>query len=312
MSLSLPSDLRWLADAPLFIDEDQVHRFYDAVVRPESEQGTTHLELTEEKLLDLSGKLGLGAEAKAPEVFGSLTHLFPSLKFAAEGKAVAKYSNETTESLTLELHPIQSAERQLVQLALHYTINLSDRIYFVEDTSRYDWRDEESVSAMPRSLVFLNLPGRREAARNDLPEVKLIPTAAEFVDGTIDLVYQRFEEKLEGDPPEYPERSDSHADLREKRKEYWQWFDERFSATKAMMSVEEAVAYSKKRISWIYYRVPITQEGDTLHLHICPSGNYDTGVFAYNFIKRGYKHGLRLVGTLKSEPDMNVLAIYEK
>ena len=29
-------------------------------------------------------------------------------------------------------------------------------------------------------------------------------------------------------------------------------------------------------------------------------------------IKRGYKHGIRLVGTLKSEPDMNVLAIYER
>jgi hypothetical protein len=43
-----------------------------------------------------------------------------------------------------------------------------------------------------------------------------------------------------------------------------------------------------------------------------PAATYDTGTFAYNFIKRGYKHGIRLVGTLKSEPDMNVLAIYEK
>ena len=39
---------------------------------------------------------------------------------------------------------------------------------------------------------------------------------------------------------------------------------------------------------------------------------FSLGYFAYNFIKRGFKHGLRLVGTLKSEPDMNVLAIYEK
>jgi len=59
-------------------------------------------------------------------------------------------------------------------------------------------------------------------------------------------------------------------------------------------------------------QVPLTLDGDTLHLHIVPSANYDTGVFAYNFVKRGYKHGLRLVGTPQSEPDMNVLAIYEK
>ena len=66
------------------------------------------------------------------------------------------------------------------------------------------------------------------------------------------------------------------------------------------------------RIRWIDYRVPLTKDGDTLHLHISPTETYDTGVFAYNFIKRGHKHGLRLVGTLKSEPDMNVLAIYDK
>jgi hypothetical protein len=32
--LDLPGKFLWLADAPLFIDSDQVDRFYDAVVRP--------------------------------------------------------------------------------------------------------------------------------------------------------------------------------------------------------------------------------------------------------------------------------------
>jgi hypothetical protein len=41
-------------------------------------------------------------------------------------------------------------------------------------------------------------------------------------------------------------------------------------------------------------------------------GDYDTGVFAYNFVKRGFSHGLRLVGTLKAGTDVNVLAIFEK
>ncbi len=78
------------------------------------------------------------------------------------------------------------------------------------------------------------------------------------------------------------------------------------------MLAVEAAATQHGRIHWIDYRLPLTKEGDTLHLHICPGGMYDTGNLAYYLIKRGFKHGIRLVGTLKSEPDMNVLAIYEK
>jgi hypothetical protein len=40
-------------------------------------------------------------------------------------------------------------------------------------------------------------------------------------------------------------------------------------------------------------------------------GDYDTGVFAYNFIRRGERYGLRIVGSLKSKPALNVLAAYE-
>ena len=38
----------------------------------------------------------------------------------------------------------------------------------------------------------------------------------------------------------------------------------------------------------------------------------DTGVFAYGIIRRGERFGLRIVGSLKSQPALNVLAIYEK
>jgi hypothetical protein len=48
--------------------------------------------------------------------------------------------------------------------------------------------------------------------------------------------------------------------------------------------------------------------GEVLHLHVVAHGDYDTGVFAYNLIRRG----LRIVGSLKSQPALNVLAIYEK
>lgn len=114
-------------------------------------------------------------------------------------------------------------------------------------------------------------------------------------------------------PPRYPEfpPPESKQDIQELRREYWRWLDENFNPTQAMVVVEEA-AVTNGRIRWIDFRLPLSNNGDTLHLHVCPAGAFDTGVFAYNFIKRGYKHGLRLVGTRKSEPDMNVLAVYEK
>jgi hypothetical protein len=49
-----------------------------------------------------------------------------------------------------------------------------------------------------------------------------------------------------------------------------------------------------------------------LHLHVVARGDYDTDVFAYNIIRRGERYGLRIVGSLKSQPSLNVLAIYEK
>ena len=46
-------------------------------------------------------------------------------------------------------------------------------------------------------------------------------------------------------------------------------------------------------------------------LHVVARGDYDTGVFAYNLISRGLRDGLRIVGSLKSQPALNVLAIYD-
>jgi hypothetical protein len=80
----------------------------------------------------------------------------------------------------------------------------------------------------------------------------------------------------------------------------------------ALKAVEGAVT-DGNRIASIDFRVPLAAAGPPfLHLHFAARGNYETGSFGYNLINRGYKHGLRLVGTLKSEPDLNVLAVYER
>jgi hypothetical protein len=47
----------------------------------------------------------------------------------------------------------------------------------------------------------------------------------------------------------------------------------------------------------------------------CASSEFDregTGVFAYNVIRRGERYGLRIIGSLKSKPALNVLAAFEK
>ncbi len=43
-----------------------------------------------------------------------------------------------------------------------------------------------------------------------------------------------------------------------------------------------------------------------------PAATTTPACFAYNFIRRGERYGLRIIGSLKSKPALNVLAAYEK
>lgn len=52
--------------------------------------------------------------------------------------------------------------------------------------------------------------------------------------------------------------------------------------------------------------------GATPHLDVSARGDYDTGIFACNFIRRGERYGFRIMGSLKSQPALNVLAAYVK
>jgi hypothetical protein len=305
----LPDDLGWLADAPLFIDADLIDRFYDAVVKPETKEGETVLQITEETIKKIEGKLNLKADMTPSGLLSLIKGIFPSIKGSVEVGGSREKSNGSSSTITL--HPIHTPQRQLVQLTLHYLINLTERLFLVNRPIQTEWREVENINRVPRQLVFLNLPSQQEAITLGIPETKIIPTAAEFTNGKIELLFEKFTDAQGNPPPFYPEKG-SPDEIHQKRREYWAWFDQNFSATKAMTIVEEAASKNESRISWIDYRIPISTDGETLHLHISPSGRYDTGVLAYNFVKRAYKHGLRLVGTLKSEPAMNILAIYDK
>lgn len=300
------SSVVWLADAPLFIDADQIAALYDAIVKPERDQGTITLSTKNLTVHDKSVEGKVGAEVGAASIIKTW---FPFLDAKVTGEAAGSLRDQESKEKdeTIEFHPISTPQRQLVQLAFHYLVNLPARVRVVQGTTDSTWSDAAFVTATPRALLFLDLPS----------ETVFIPTAAELNQGNVVLFYEELTKAFakEGElPPQYPEPAPDLPleALLAKRKEYWGWYRERFRATKAMQIVEGKISDGKGRIRWIDYRVPIAADDTTLHLHICGRERFDTGTFAYNLVKRGHKHGLRIVGTLKSEPDLNVLAIFEK
>lgn len=299
---NLPGILAWLSDAPLFIDADLVGRFHDAIIQPEFEDGEIRFSLDKEKASKIGGKLGLGMEVSPGKITQWLSTLLPFLdaKLKGDFEGQGEITKKEDETRQVVLRRIKTPQRQLVQLILHYLVNHESRLILMNPQSGDALPSSDDILAVPRALAFIDLP----------PETKIIPTAAEFVNNKIVQLYRKLEKDNGERPPRYPETGETKQ-LREDRKKYWNWFNENVKPSKAMIIVEEA-ASENGRIRWIDYRVLVSEHGDTIHLHVCPAGRYDTGVLAYNLVKRGQKHGLRLVGTLKSEPDLNVLAIYEK
>lgn len=318
-------NIGWIADAPLFIDQSLLSQFYDAVVRPQVTVEKIELELTEENAKKIEKKLSgkLNAEANAGDMFKAISSFmgsyFPSLKVSGEVGKDANNAEENRESKsrTFTLAPIDTPQRQLVQLVLYYLLTHPDRLALVSNPADPEWRSDEVIKKSPRQLVFLDLPGEDSLLDGGLHSTYLLPTAAEFANGEVIPIYQAFEGEANIKYPERPIVGDEETKrqilntLQQERKDYWKTIISKYSAKASMIAVEDAGKKGGK-IRWIDYRLPIADDGTTLHLHLSPRENYDVGTFAYNLIKRGAKYGLRIIGTTKSGPDINVLAIYEK
>jgi len=341
------SQLGWLVDIPLFIDSRRVSQLYELTIQPifEEYQRTP----VKQSLRELEGETDRvtgGVEAGIEG--GGMLSMIASGKLGGWIEGEHTKTGETENATHYQLS--QSPQRQLAQIAIQYFASdqLGDsdgserNFHFVDepwddaptpDKSEEDpeaWLQPPSPSD-PRDLVVLRLPGVEEVTdeKGAVPS-KLVPTAAEFEDGTVAKLYKEFEDRYEK-PPRYPERDknwdemgpyyddprfeEAEGQIGDKvhlaRKYYWKWFKESFNGKQAMKIVEDACQeYGDLR--WIDFRLPLNESGYTLHLHIQPREEWNTGTFAYNFIKRGFKHGLTLVGTVKKEPDMDVLAIYER
>lgn len=292
---SLPQQLLWLADAPSFIDGSQIERFYDAVVRPAWRQGAVTRKDASNIAGEIAAELGIKGEVDAGSLLQLLSTWLPSMKASAEGKVSLGGDIEVSKLEEIELLPIVTPQRQLEQLAIHYHLFQNERLSAemnpLDDLESKQWPDEKWIQALPRGLVLLDLP----------PGTMFIPTYGEYGEqNTPGLVFL----KLEGGHLRYPDAPDEQD-----KREYWKYFADNFKVQTAVQALESS---GTGKLEVVDFRVPISEDGRTLHLHIHPRGEYPTITFAYNLIRRGFEHGVRLVGTMRSEPDMNVLAIYEK
>jgi hypothetical protein len=304
----------WVADAPMFIDTRLVESFFDAVVRPKFEHESTSEENMEEKEKRLRGQLGLSGEAgiDLPDWLKALK-VVPSLKVTAEGEGETEGTSHSRKAMITQLKPIWNAERQIEELARHYLLHYPNHVFFCDGvlvesqglSVRWWEPGVDLAEIMPKPLAFLEFSER----------TALLPMAAEFADGQIMLLYDELAKQLtseKGGPlREFP-GDDVQGDERLKqRRAYWLSFQSYFRSRTAMQVIEDA-STKHGRINWIDFRVLMNDSGDTLHVHIVPDGRAAAGTFGYNFVRRAFTHGVRLIGTIKSGPAMNLMAIYER
>jgi hypothetical protein len=274
-------------DSPLVIDDEHIARFYDAVVRPPFKDGPRTIRLTKEQSEEVQTTFS-GA------VRGGLSGLFGMFTAEAEGgkeRQKTAGSNKGSEQ-ELVLAPISTPHRQLEQLIVYYSLLHPERLLVGDNTALLDWHDRDLAQSLPRALCMIDLP----------PGLRFIPMAAEFENGKVKRLFQDLASKAARELPAYD---------RNRKAEYWLSLTEFAEPARAAEVIEEASA-EQGRIEWIDFRMVLDGTGRTVHFHLEPRGRYFTGAFAYMVIRRVVGHGVRLVGTLKDGPDVNVLAIYEK
>lgn len=301
-------DLFWfLVDAPMFIDTPLVERLHDAIIRPsEVFLSKTQLEANRE---EQERKYGLAAKGDA------------SLPFVAKAAIKGEFGHNVLlakdERVDRQYSIPRTPERLLEELVAFYLAHFDDRVVAIDPTRGevrlpscgtvfgYDKLDQICSVNGPRPLVLV------DAARGS----KLMPMAGEFSDGTVDVIYDRMIDALSSDGEPMRRFGMRYKPSREERNALWNEFIERFDPRLAMFLLEKGARdHCGERYEWIDFRLPWCKgtPPSPLHLHLVPSGKYSMGTFAHAFVNRGFSCGVRIVGSLKTGGDINVLAIYER
>jgi hypothetical protein len=286
----LPSALNWLNDAPLLIDEKNLARFYDAVVRPPyKEVGPRAIKISQSQKSEIEGKLGAKGKIGLPDWISAL--FSAGVEVSAEGRG--NFWRSSGKELMVTFAPIETPQRQLVQLAAFYLLKHPERLLAGSTAEVLRWHDDRLHGGAPRALAFVDLP----------PKTLMIPMAAEFTTGQVVTFFDKLNAETGERPPKF--KSDDKG-------AYWGWYSRNFDPKQSTEVIEGGASEGGGRIQWIDFRVPLNDKVDTAHLHMEPAGNYYTGSLAYRLVRRAHGHGLRIVGTLMDGPDFNVLAVYEK
>ncbi|MEX3639184.1 hypothetical protein [Paraburkholderia sp. BR14320] len=301
------NNLWFIADSPLFIDAKAVGRLYDTIFQPEFEIASRTQGVGGTKATQLSAEISGAGEASIPTF----------VKMSATAKTGTTLSAGSNTSKSVTEVAVRSAERMQEALINLYVYSYPDRIFFV-DNELIQLRDLEGKTYSWQEIeAKLDIPGIRPLIVLELGKgTKLMPMFGELVSGQDIDLYHRFLDAIPHDEsrtvPTYPSKNAANYALTSK--EYWSAFWAVFNSQKAMRVIEESTR-AGGRFEWIDYRL-VGFEPDKnpipLHLHVSPRGEYSTGTFAYQFVRRGESHGLRMVGTLKKGADINILSVYER
>jgi hypothetical protein len=291
----------WFADAPMFIDPHLVDSLYNALLLPEYENETKRLDVSKIKTTSFQG----GVSGELSTSGSVLSKLLSPIGVRGGANAEAGREDSETDGMGVVLRAVRSPESRLVNLVAYFAATFPEHVWSLDGLEDLTWfNDKAFTQKLPKPLLFIDLE----------PDTPIIPMAAELNDGQTILFYQRITKAVaEPDntlPLEYPDRKDL-----DKVKRYWQWYKDHPESSRGAMHVIEDAIGSGGRPRWVDYRVALgnpMEAEDSLHLHIQARQQYDTGDFAYRFVHRGRRHGLRLVGSLQAGPALNILAIYEK
>lgn len=295
--------LWWLTDVPMFLDERSVDRLHGAIVQPEYVLLQSQ-ETAQRNRTDSDGQeIAAGLEASIPAF----------LKIGTQ----AKFSSGATTGLSaaqqLTKQFIYSSEQRLQDIVVAYREKMPERVLFaVADGdglltlagTALPWREAEALTDLPgpRPLLFLDLPSRSA----------IMPMAGETVEGRTILLADKLIEKMaEAGRAIPPWPADDDPDVAAGKDAHWAALVQNYHNWSALEVIEEGFS-SGHRIEWIDYRLKLPSRGKPVHIHFSPRGQVPTGAFAYNFVRRGFKVGLRIVAQLKKGCDMNALALYER
>lgn len=301
--LSRHPQLWWLTDVPLFLDVPSVDRLHGAIVQPE------YVLLQSQETAQRSH-----TKTEADELQAGLEGSIPAfLKIGTQAKISSGTATGLSAAQQLTKQFIYSSEQRLQEIVVAYWEKRPERVLFAiagegELISlagkTLSWRDAEALTDLPgpRPLMFFDLP----------PRSAILPMAGETVEGTTILLADRLIERLAKmgrTIPPFP--SDDDPDVSARKDAHWAALVEHYHSWSALEVIEEGFS-SGHWIEWIDYRLKLPSRQRPVHIHFAPRGKVATGEFAYNFVRRGYKVGLRIVAQLKKGCDMNALALYER